>query len=262
MQDDLRGLKTSLIVAHPGHECRVYAWIKRLRPEITVLTDGSGRCNPPRIGTTQKIIEQLGASSATIFGEISDLKLYEFVAAQNHSYFAELTERLANSLIDARCECVIGDSAEGEIMAHDLFREVRRAAVQIAEASLGYKLMHYEFALDSHPLAFPPQSADAVQRIELTEDEFDRKLQTAKSYDEISEFVCAAIEMYGVEAFTLESIFPFTDQSLLTDSETCTWEQHGQQQVEKGSYSIAITRGQHLVPIASRLASLSPSAIT
>lgn len=32
--------RAALVVAHPGHELRVYGWLEQARPRVFVLTDG------------------------------------------------------------------------------------------------------------------------------------------------------------------------------------------------------------------------------
>jgi hypothetical protein len=41
-----------LVVAHPGHELRLFGWLSYARADVLVLTDGSGRSARPRINGT------------------------------------------------------------------------------------------------------------------------------------------------------------------------------------------------------------------
>lgn len=263
MVEDLHGLKAALVIAHPGHECRVYGWIRRLRPQVMLLTDGAGRDGHSRIGTSAAIFSDLGATQSSLFGVVTDRLFYDAVLKMDQPFFDTLTFHLADSLVESRIECVIGDSAEGAIMSHDLFREVRSTAIQLAEETLGYRIKHYEFPLESHPLAFPQSLADAVRRIELSPQEYSDKLQAARCYDEIAEFVEAAVDLFGEEAFSLEGIFPYSKESLWPANDaTLEWERHGQRLSELGKYPEAITKSKHFDAISRGLARHVNSKVT
>ncbi|HEX8245140.1 MAG TPA: hypothetical protein VF541_16635, partial [Longimicrobium sp.] len=46
----------ALVVAHPGHELRVYGWMERARPLVFVLTDGSGSGSEGRLESTTGVL--------------------------------------------------------------------------------------------------------------------------------------------------------------------------------------------------------------
>ncbi len=253
---ELLELKTALVIAHPGHECRIMGWVEHTGPQVSVLTDGSGRGGQPRIRKTGECLRAVGAKTAPLFGAATDLDVYQAVLDSRVEFFEDLTYRLAESLVRDRVEMVFGDSAEGEIMVHDLFREVRCAAVRLAEQSLGYSIYHFEFPLESHPLAFPPGFGDLTRKLRLSDAEFRRKMDTARGYEQIAPFVDAALEAHGELAFAVESIFPVTLQSLLPQDRTqpLAYEQHGRKQCQLGHYRESITWNEHLRPIAEHLA--------
>ncbi|MCA9260844.1 MAG: hypothetical protein KDA61_16635 [Planctomycetales bacterium] len=254
---DLDGLRTALIMAHPGHECRILGWTRRLRPRVSILTDGSGRAGTPRIARTAHILSDSGASQGRVFGLSSDRDVYESVLRRRTTYFCDVAKRLADDLIQHDVELTLGDSAEGEIMVHDLFREIRAAAVQIAETAMGRTIRHYEFPLESHPVATPPGLVSPALKLALSRADFRRKMAIARTYEQIAPFVDAALAKFGEEAFALECLFPFTKQSLVPDGDVdLPYEQHGRRQVELGHYSEAITRRGHLEPLTACLAEL------
>ena len=47
--------KTALMVAHPGHELRVWHWLEIECPRVVVVTDGSGRSGASRKGTVLSV---------------------------------------------------------------------------------------------------------------------------------------------------------------------------------------------------------------
>ena len=48
--------KAALVISHPGHELCVHHWLETARPDVFVLTDGSGRSGISRLDSTTKII--------------------------------------------------------------------------------------------------------------------------------------------------------------------------------------------------------------
>jgi hypothetical protein len=84
-------------------------------------------------------------------------------------------------------------------------------------------------------------------------------MDTARSYEQIAPFVDAALEMHGERAFSVEAIFPMTEQSLLPEDRTepLPYEHHGRQQCQLGHYREWITWDDHLRPIAEHLAGVT-----
>src|SRR5687768_4588026 len=64
--------KTALVMAHPGHELRVYQWLRLTRPLCFVLTDGSGGSGKSRLHSTTRLLEQNGARRGSIYGRLTD----------------------------------------------------------------------------------------------------------------------------------------------------------------------------------------------
>ena len=219
MHDDLSTVfpveQTALVVAHPGHELRVWCWLEQVRPLTIIVTDGSGQSEQSRVVFSRRLVQAAGARESTTFGVASDLAIYTAVLAGNHDFFRKLVDDIASELIRHRIRCVVGDAAEGRIMAHDLLREVRREAVHLAERSLAWPITQYEYALDSHPASHPPLAAHRIKKLHLSERDLVRKLSIARGYTAIESIVDADIRAYGTQAFSVECLFACTDDSLL-----------------------------------------------
>lgn len=252
---DLREVRMALVIAHPGHECRVFRWTEAVRPQVAILTDGSGRSGSARLGRSATLLRDLGASPSSLFGACSDTRLYQAVLQRDFGFFRGLALALSAALVEDRVEAVLGDSAEGEIMAHDLFREVRATAVVLAQADLGYALRHFEFPLESHPLAVPPGLEAEARSLRLDAEAFRRKLATLRDYEQLAPFVEAAFARYGKGAFALERIFPYCPASLMPSDAAAPlgYEEYGRRQQALGNYQVVITRRDHLEPIARDL---------
>lgn len=247
--------RTMLVMAHPGHELRIWGWLERVRPGVLVVTDGSGRCATPRIGTTERLLRSCGARPAGCFGVLRDRELYAHVLRGATDIFRQLADTLTRDLIRSRVECVVGDAAEGQILAHDLVREVRRVAVRRAEAQLNRPIAHYEYSLDCHPTICPPSVSDQALRWQLDAQQFARKLAAARGYAEMTESVQHALTRHGESAFVHECLFPCTDSSLIErDPEGWLgYERHGAQQVARGVYREAVSYAEHVRPILREL---------
>src|SRR5438046_692715 len=79
--------RAALVVAHPGHELRVFGWLSQYKPRVYVITDGSGRSGVSRAPSTQALLQQVGAPSGEIFGVISDTGIYRAILASDFSFF-------------------------------------------------------------------------------------------------------------------------------------------------------------------------------
>ena len=49
LSGNLSGRGNLLVIAHPGHELRLYGWIAQTKPLVCILTDGSGSDDQPRL---------------------------------------------------------------------------------------------------------------------------------------------------------------------------------------------------------------------
>ncbi len=255
--------RTAVVVAHPGHEIRLFHWLELLHPTVHVLTDGSGRTGRARIASTRRVLESCGARAGAVFSAAPDRAVYDACRRRDVDFFRPLVARLAAALVRDRIECVIGDAAEGQIMAHDLWRGIRIAAMEHAERELGYPLVHYEFPVDGHPSTCPPGLAPYCLRLELHRTTFERKLAAAHAYPEIAVFVAASLEAFGANAFRRETIFPFTPSSLLPaeqDADQLEYERHGEALVAAGHYAEVIRYESHIAPILDGIATFQDAA--
>jgi hypothetical protein len=137
-----------LVIGHPGHELAVYGWLERSRPEVMILTDGSGRTGVPRIAASLQIIAQAGARASDLCGQLSDAALYRALLNQDHAIFIGLARRLADTLTRRECRYVVGDAGEGYNPTHDVCRFLIDAAIMIAGRRLRRPIGNYQFTLN------------------------------------------------------------------------------------------------------------------
>src|SRR5215469_10219464 len=92
------GLRAALVIAHPGHELRVHHWLERAKPQVFVLTDGSGLTDSSRTHRTEVLLELANAAKGPMFGSLSDQQLYGAIVAGDADLFVALSHDLAAPL--------------------------------------------------------------------------------------------------------------------------------------------------------------------
>jgi hypothetical protein len=248
------GVKSTLIIAHPGHELRAYGWMCGARPVVHVLTDGSGRKGRSRLGTTSAMLEKVGASCGAIYGQITDRELYRRVLAVDRSWFCQLTTSLAMALVNDGPDIVVGDAEEHQIMAHDLFRGVRLSAIAIAEKVLHRPIEQREFAIDGPP-DLSPHEEETAELISLDNETFAAKMTAARGYVEVAPFVDSALAKFGEAAFRHEHLFAGTGtiHQRRTPSDALPYELYGRKLADEGQYEEAVDLERHVEPILTAL---------
>ena len=242
-----------LVLAHPGHELRVHGLLGRLRPTVLVLTDGSGRAGPSRIGRTLSIVEGAGAQPGPVFGRMRDAALYATLLSGSHEPFLRLAAEIASAIEASGAAAVAADAAEGFDPAHDVCRLLVNAAVARRRAA-GQAVASYEFLVDGPPAPGAAGEPDAVSLF-LDDAELTRKLADARAYEELSADVESTIDRWGVEAFRTETLLPVRygfDLSGRIGSPPF-YETDGERRVAEGVYREVLRFRRHVEPLAHAL---------
>src|SRR5262245_52049613 len=164
-----------LVIAHPGHELRLFGWMERARPCVCVLTGG------PALDATLDVLERAGAGVGTIFGRLNDARLRR--CEPGDEILGGLANELAEWLIAERVVWVAGDAAEGYDPAHDACRRLIDLALARVEAAVGLAPVSLDFALAGPPDACPgPRS----RRLHLADDAFARKQAAALYHPDLA----------------------------------------------------------------------------
>ncbi|HEX7186539.1 MAG TPA: hypothetical protein VF756_32260 [Thermoanaerobaculia bacterium] len=253
---------SALIVAHPGHELRVHGWLERERPEVFVLTDGSGSTGRSRVLSTAEVLRRAGAQPGSVFGRFSDRDLYEMILEGRIEVLADLARELADAFIARGVETVAADAVEGFNPSHDLCRLVTDAAVVLARRRTGRTIASYGFLLEGRPDASSGNGSSGALRLELEDGALERKLAAARSYPEMAYEVEQAFERHGVAAFRIECLRPADPEadveSLVEDPPY--YERYGEQQVAAGRYRQVLRFREHFLPLARALRELGRTA--
>ena len=246
---------TAVIVAHPGHELMAYRWMELHQPLYFCLTDGSGGAQRSRLGSTGRVLAQLGARAGSIFGPYSDKAVYGLLLDQRVDVFVSLARELATALIEAEVESVAGDAVEGFNPVHDVCRFVIDGAVALVQRETGRVLRNCDFVLDSDPNACPEPWRSTATWLDLSGDELDRKLDAALGYRELREELQAKLTHYGKAAFGRECLRPVTTRAMIDkfEQELPAYERYGEQRVREGRYHHVVRYRSHVWPVLAAI---------
>jgi AcrR family transcriptional regulator len=250
-------LPSALIIAHPGHELRVHGWIERARPEVFVLTDGSGHQEVPRLDSTREVLRRAGAREGSVFGRFGDRDLYRMLMEGELDPLERLAHELADALVAGGVEVVASDAIEGYNPSHDLCRLLAESAVALASRRLERPIASYDFLLEGRPDLCPAELAPRAIRLLLDDAALERKLDAARSYPEIAGEVEYALQTHGPDAFRVECLRPAAVDLERQVPEPAVYELYGERQVAAGHYSQVLRFREHFLPAALLLGELA-----
>ena len=253
------GTPVSLVVAHPGHELLAFGWLARLRPEVFVVTDGSGLDADARIGASAKFLEgELGSRSrGSVFGRWTDHELYDALFEGRFESFIELRDELADEWFLDGVQTVICDAYERRILMHDIVQLTVSAAVDAA-CERGAAIELVELPIYLGPLDDRPGDSTPVASLTLPDDGLRRKISAARAYESkvLQEEVVEFLRVRSEEGFRSEVLFRSIRRAAnyLEEEPQPAWEAYGEQLVQQGIYDRVIRLREHVVPLARVLA--------
>ena len=247
--------RAALVVAHPGHELMVYGWLETARPRVFVLTDGSGRSNQSRLGSTSRIISQVGAPPGVIYGRLTDQMAYSAILNHEFELFIGFARELSEAFVAEQTDFVAGDAIEGYNPMHDVCRLIINAAVNVANRARTRQIANFAFSLVSQSDArpeLPPLNGICLQ---LDDGALARKMSAAQGYAELAGEVAGALERTPSNAFRIERLTPVEADAAASrcDEEPPFYEQYGERQVAAGHYQHVLRYAEHIAPLAEAL---------
>jgi len=247
--------KAALVVAHPGHELRVFGWLSQYKPRVYVITDGSGRSGISRAPSSTALLQWVGASTGEVFGAISDVGIYRAILEADFSSFLNLADNLAASFVQHGIEFVAADAEEGYNPSHDLCRTLVNAAVSMAERATGKPIANYEFCLTEWDQDIAATHDGDCLHLRLDDNLLLQKVNTAKNYVELKKEVEAGIAKCGAEYFRIECLKKISNPVLPCQaSGKPFYETWGEQRVGSGEYESVIRYKEHILPLATAIA--------
>jgi hypothetical protein len=240
-----------LLVAHPGHELRLFGWMAALRPQVLVLTDGSGPEQCSRLNSTRSLLRELGCTPGALFGRYTDQEIYRALLTQQHTLFVDLAIELVQILTATHFDVIIADPLEGHNPTHDLCAMLLGAALGKLRRLQARLPQCFEYELVCrHPVP------DATQpRIQLNRQELRHKLAAAFAYQGLKGEISLALIIEGVRAQATE-LLRAVDHDLSTTAPSVYpphYESHGARQRAAGRYAEVIRYSEHVRPVAEAL---------
>lgn len=245
--------KCALIIGHPGHELRVYGWLRKTRPVIAILTDGSGHHDISRIELTKKLL----GNQSGLYGLYTDREIYKAILNQDIAFFFALADKLTDWLVEKNIEFVAGDSIEGYNPTHDMCRLLIDRATYMASCKLGRLIQNY-----SYPLMGPPRLTTIPANLcfKLDSETLSEKLTETRNYAQSAGGILVTeveelLQNFGESSFGEELFYSISSQEQLDffENQKPFYEVHGEKQVAAGHYKFVIRYKEHVAPIAKSL---------
>jgi hypothetical protein len=244
-----------LVVAHPGHELRVFGWLERAAPTVCVLTDGSGSGGEGRLESTTAVLARTGSRAGPVYGWMSDREIYAAILDGDAARFCRLVDDLAAVMVESEADVVVGDAVEGYNPSHDVCRLVVNAALRRAMRAGGRRIAAYDFPLVGAPDACPESLRGRALHFSLDDAALDRKLQAARGYPELAGEVEQALARFGSAPFRTECMRPvdLSEPYGWTSPEPPYYETYGEKRVAEGAYRRVLRFREHVRPLAEAL---------
>jgi hypothetical protein len=242
-----------LVVAHPGHELRLFGWLSEAKPDVLVLTDGSGHGDVSRIESTRELLVKSGAHAGSLFGVYTDRQIYRAMLQRDTALFLDMAARLTEIVCVGGYRMVVADPFEGYNPTHDLCRLLVNVAVLVARQKFGCIVRNYEYPL-TELSNFSLDSLATMNRLSAADQL--RKRAAAAAYLELTNEVTIAVRLQGDRAFAEEVVREvFCDSlSVVPEIRAPFYETYGERQRALGRYTDVIRYADHFLPIIQAVA--------
>lgn len=238
-------MKAILVVAHLGHELRLFRWLESAHPTVFGLTDGSGSAGHSRVPSTISLLGETGARAGSVLGPFTDHELYIAIMTRDVHALAAVTLRIATALVDA--DFVVTDAWEGYIPAHDVCRIGAEIATEHASLLADRAIPLYDYAVTER---FEARGGADEIVVRLDDDATTRKLAAAYTYSELRSDVDDMLRAHGHEQLRLEVLRRAAPPATHAKP---FYETRGEQQVAAGRYHHVLRYSEHLAPFVAAL---------
>jgi hypothetical protein len=232
-----------LVIAHPGHELRLFDWMERERPLVFILSDGSGGAQSSRLDYSVAAIREAGASLIEGSGQRSDRDWYAAILAGDIAPFTQTADAIAAVALTRHAPLVVSDAADGYNPLHDLCQAIAAAVVaRIARSSKASKF------LVSPAIASAMGSPSIAWKLE--DDAARRKRLAVSANMPLAEEAARLLAEAPEALYTEQLLVPTFDWP---ENWTPEWEAFGRKRVKEGRFAAPITYRDHVLPIAKAL---------
>ncbi len=249
-----------VLLGHPGHELRIYGWLKHHRPEVWIITDGSGASAPPRIELSRCVLQSLGLKPGAMFGTYTDRDIYAAILREDAAFFIAITREVTRRLIDGGFTSLVSDASEGYNPTHDLCNLIAAAATARASLESGTSIPHLTFLLTGLPEGEAHQRHADDIIMDLDESLGQEKIQTALDYARTTDGtllkeVEETLARFGPDIFRHERLLSHAtvDYGTQFAKRRPFYEEHGERRAQAGHYHEVIRHRQHMMPLAQAL---------
>lgn len=249
-------LRAALVVAHPGHELRVYDWLRTVKPDVHILTNGS-RASATRVRreASAQLVSDLGCRMASAWEGVTDSALYAYLIAQDHEPFLNWVSGLAHDFIARDIDLAVIDGWQYYNIAHDLAHLMARVAAAEAGAELKREILVLEYPVV--PAALAPTAPRVVEYCSkaLSEPSVETKREIAHHFPGVEGEVAEIDSLEGAHAYNIERLYVPAPISTLRAPpvEKPPYERYGEARVAAGVYK-DVLRWEHAAPLLQVLA--------
>jgi hypothetical protein len=247
------GRPTALFLGHPGHELRVYGWSCLVRPQVYILTDGSGATGMSRLARTTSLLSLIGARPGIVYGRLTDQGIYQAMMDGEASRFTDMVDELARAWIEDGIEVVASDANEGYNPTHDLCCEMAQAATELVYWETGRQIRLYSFCLTEWENSKTEDFRRDAICVRLSDAVCEDKIAAARSYSELAKEVDRALASKGIQYFREEYLFPASGYADRDATYKPSYERFGELRVAEGKYASVLRYGRHVLPIFEKL---------
>ena len=204
-------MKPLLLIAHPGHELRIFEWVRRVKPHVVVLTHGDGSIGQPRLEDTRHLLREIDVEVRDDWiAPIADSAVYQALLGLQPSPLPQWLERLVAASDEEPFDVVVADEAEGYNPTHDVCRVLANLLVHRLEQS-GRAVQSLEMPLVGHPCD-PARNEQLQVAVSLDTRELDYKLDIMKRYAQrcspiLEQELQTMLDTFGEQAFAQECLY-------------------------------------------------------
>ena len=218
----------ALVVAHPGHELRLFHWLELERPTVFVLTDGSGRSGRSRLESTRAVLAATGCAEGSVMGRFTDREIYRAIMQRDVDEVAEVTRGLTSAL--AKFRTVVCDAMELYNPTHDLCHVITTLAAPPSIERFAYAVV---------------EAPNEGITVTLDDAAFSRKMAMAHQYEDLATDIDELTARIGTDALRREVFFRAT---AVTPAAKPYYEVRGEEQVRAGKYQTVLRYREHFLP--------------
>lgn len=245
--------RSLLVIAHPGHELRLLGWMRKTRPLVAILTDGSGSTGQSRIDLSLRLIEDNGGE-VVVAGRFAEPDLYALLMRGESAPLVEFARELARVIDTREVAEIVCDAVEGYHPGHDLCLPLTQAAARLRTAGTRMP-RHCEYRVVGDPR---PGGGDAQIVLELDDAALRDKIERSRGYAAQSGAVLGQevqymFDTYGEDAFRFEVLRPAGAEGPQLHAGLRYYEMRGEQQVRAGRYRDVLRHAQHVFPVEAAL---------